>query len=66
VTVLFADVANCTSLSEKLDPKEIHQTGQQEKGGACDCPALQGYGVLNRLSANIVWCVNLFLLNLDG
>jgi hypothetical protein len=25
VTVLFADVANFTSLSEKLDPEEIHQ-----------------------------------------
>jgi len=25
VTVLFADVANYTSLSEKLDPKEVHQ-----------------------------------------
>jgi len=25
VTVLFADVANYTSLSEKLDPEEVHQ-----------------------------------------
>ncbi len=25
VTVLFADVANYTSISEKLDPEEIHQ-----------------------------------------
>ena len=25
VTVLFADVANYTSMSEKLDPEEIHQ-----------------------------------------
>ena len=25
VTVLFADVANFTSLSEKLDPEEIHE-----------------------------------------
>ena len=25
VTVLFADVANFTSLSEKLDPEEVHQ-----------------------------------------
>ena len=26
VTVLFADVASYTSLSEKLDPEEVHQT----------------------------------------
>jgi ribosomal protein L40E len=25
VTVLFADVANYTSMSEKLDPEEVHQ-----------------------------------------
>ena len=25
VTVLFADVANCTSMAEKLDPEEVHQ-----------------------------------------
>ena len=25
VTVLFADVANYTSISEKLDPEEVHQ-----------------------------------------
>ena len=25
VTVLFADVANFTSISEKLDPEEVHQ-----------------------------------------
>jgi hypothetical protein len=25
VTVLFADVADCTSVSEKLDPGEVHQ-----------------------------------------
>jgi hypothetical protein len=30
VTVLFADVANYTSLSEKLDPEEVHQIREQE------------------------------------
>ncbi|MBW2582367.1 MAG: hypothetical protein JRE36_02025 [Deltaproteobacteria bacterium] len=25
VTVLFADVANYTSISEKFDPEEVHQ-----------------------------------------
>jgi hypothetical protein len=33
VTVLFADVDNYTSISEKLDPEEVHQIMGKGKGG---------------------------------
>jgi class 3 adenylate cyclase len=33
VTVLFADVANYTSISEKLDPEEIHQIMDESVSG---------------------------------
>jgi class 3 adenylate cyclase len=33
VTVLFTDVANYTSISEKLDPEEVHQIMDGCSGG---------------------------------